>query len=77
MRSYVKNESGYNKIKIDTKAVKEAYSKSKSKKKQPTSINLPEETIIELKALALKMNIPYQTLMRKLVVDGLEKLQSA
>ncbi len=77
MRSYVKNEKGYGKVKFDAKSVKDAYSKAKSKKKHPTSINLPEEVITELKILALKMDVPYQTLMRKLIIEGLAKLQAA
>ena len=77
MRNYVKSEKGYNRVKFDAKAVKEAYAKSKTKKKHPTSINLPEETITELKALALKMEVPYQTLMRKLIMEGLAKLKVA
>jgi predicted DNA binding CopG/RHH family protein len=77
MRNYVKSEKGYSKVKFDAKAVKDAYSKAKSKKKQPTSVNLPEEVITALKALALKMDVPYQTLMRKLIVEGLEKLKAA
>lgn len=77
MRNYVKNEKGYSKVKFNAKAVKEAYSKAKTKKKQPTSVNLPEEVITELKALALKMDVPYQTLMRKFILEGLAKLKAA
>lgn len=46
-------------------------------KKHPTSVNLPEEVVTELKALALKMDIPYQTLMRRLIMEGLAKLRVA
>lgn len=77
MRNYVKNEKGYSKVKFDAKAVKEAYAKTKTKRKHPTSINLPEEVITELKALALEMGVPYQSLMRKLIVEGLAKLRVA
>lgn len=77
MPSYVKNEKGYSKTKFNAKAVKDAYSKAKTKKKHPTSVNLPEEVVTELKALALKMDVPYQTLMRRLIVEGLEKLRIA
>lgn len=77
MPNYVKNEKGYSKVKFNAKAIKEAYSKSKTQKKHPTSVNLPEEVIAELKMLALKMGVPYQTLMRKLIVEGLEKLKGA
>ncbi len=74
MPNYV-NEKGYNKVSFSTKAIKDAYSKNKSKRKQPTSVNLPEEVIAELKLLALKERVPYQSLMRKLIIDGLEKLR--
>ncbi len=77
MPNYVKNEKGYGKVKFDAKAVKEAYAKNKKKRKHPTSVNLPEEVITELKALALKMEIPYQTLMRKFILEGLEKSKAA
>lgn len=75
MKNYVKNEKGYGKVKFNAKAIKEAYSKAKTKRKHPTSVNLPEEVIIELKALALDMDVPYQTLMRKLIIEGLGKLK--
>lgn len=77
MPSYVKSEKGYGKVKFNAKAVKDAYSKAKSRKKHPTSVNLPEEVVTELKALALKMDVPYQTLMRRLIVEGLAKLRAA
>jgi hypothetical protein len=77
MPNYVKNEKGYSKVTFNAKAIKEAYSKSKTTKKYPTSVNLPEEVIAELKALALKMGVPYQTIMRKLIVEGLESLKKA
>jgi predicted DNA binding CopG/RHH family protein len=77
MPNYVKNEKGYAKVKFNAKAIKEAYAKTKSAKKFPTSINLPEEVVAQLKAVALKMGIPYQTIMRKLIVEGLEKLKNA
>jgi predicted DNA binding CopG/RHH family protein len=77
MPSSVKNEKGYSKITFDAKAIKDAYAKSKTRKKHPTSVNLPEEVVTELKALALKMGVPYQTLMRRLIVEGLEKLRIA
>lgn len=77
MPNYVKNEKGYKNVKFNTKAIKEAYSKSKATKKHPTSVNLPENVVAELKAIALKMGIPYQTIMRKLIVEGLDKLKTA
>lgn len=75
MPNYVKNEKGYSKVGFNAKAIKEAYGKHKTAKKHPTSVNLPEEVIAELKAIALKMGVPYQTIMRKLIVEGLEGLK--
>jgi predicted DNA binding CopG/RHH family protein len=75
MPNHVKNEKGYGKVKFNAKAIKEAYAKTKTTKKHPTSINLPEEVVAELKAMALKMGVPYQTIMRKLILEGLEKLK--
>ena len=75
MPKYVKNEKGYSKVKFNAQAIKDAYSKNKTTKKYPTSVNLPEDVVAELKALALKMGVPYQTIMRKLIIDGLEKLK--
>lgn len=77
MSNYVKNEKGYSKVKFDAKAIKAAYDKRKTAKKFPTSLSLPEETVTELKGIAAKKGIPYQTLMRMLIVEGLEKLKKA
>ena len=55
MSNYVKNEKGSEKGSLfDSKKIKAAYKKTKSAKKHPTSINLSEETVSELKALASK-----------------------
>lgn len=75
MPKYVKSEKGYQTIEFDAKSIKKAYDKRKKAKKQPTSISLPEDVVIELKAIAQKKGIPYQTLMRMLIVEGLEKLK--
>jgi predicted DNA binding CopG/RHH family protein len=77
MANYVKNEKGYSKVKFDAKAIKEAYSKRKTAKKFPTSVSLGEDVVADLKSIASKKGIPYQTLMRMLIVEGLEKLKNA
>jgi len=77
MPNYVKNEKGYSKVKFDAKAIKEAYSNRKTAKKFPTSISLGEDVVTDLKNIASKKGIPYQTLMRMLIIEGLEKLKSA
>ena len=76
MKTYAKSEKQYKKIEIDTKAIKREYDKRKKAKKFPTSISLPEDIVAELKAIAQKKGIPYQTLMRMLIVEGVEKLKS-
>jgi predicted DNA binding CopG/RHH family protein len=42
-------------------------------KKRPTSIALDEETIEQLKELALEKGIPYQVLMRSYIIQGIKK----
>jgi predicted DNA binding CopG/RHH family protein len=75
MPNYVKSKKGYQKVTFEAKKITSAYKKLKSKKKHPTSINLSEETVVELKQLAVKKGMPYQTLMRMLVVEGVERLR--
>lgn len=77
MKNSVKSEKGYEKVTYDTKKVRAAYKKLKSAKKFPTSINLPNETVAELKTVAAKKGMPYQTLMRTLVIEGLERIKKA
>lgn len=78
MPNYVKNEKGYKKgSSFEAKKIKAAYKKIKVSKKYPTSINLSEETVAELKALAAQKGIPYQTLMRMLVLDGVARLKKS
>ena len=75
MPNYVKNKRGYTNIEFDAKAVQKAYDKRKKANKFPTSISLPEEIVTELKSHAQTKGIPYQTLMRMLIIEGLEKLR--
>ncbi len=77
MTSYAKSEKSYETIEIDAKAIKKAYDKRKKTKKFPTSISLSEDTVAELKVIAAKKGLPYQTLMRMLIVEGLEKLRKS
>lgn len=77
MTNYAKREKAYEKLEFDAKAIKRAYDKRKKAKKFPTSISLPEEIVAELKAIAQKKGIPYQTLMRMLIVEGVEKLRKS
>jgi predicted DNA binding CopG/RHH family protein len=77
MTTYAKNEKAYQKVEFDAKSIKRAYDKRKKAKKFPTSVSLPEEVVAELKAIAQKKGVPYQTLMRMLIVEGLEKLRKS
>ena len=77
MPNYVKNKRGYTKVEFDEKKIKTAYAKRKKKKKFPTSISLPEEIVVELKAIAQEKGLPYQTLMRMLIIEGLDKLKES
>ena len=75
MPSYVKSKRGYTNIEFNSREIKKAYDERKKSKKFPTSISLPEQTVAELKSLAHTKGIPYQTLMRMLIIEGLEKLR--
>jgi predicted DNA binding CopG/RHH family protein len=77
MSNYVKSEKGYQTVTFETKKIKSAYKKLKKAPKHPTSINLSEETVADLKRLAAAKGVPYQTLMRMLVLEGIEKLKKA
>ena len=77
MSKYVKNKKEYESVEFDAEAIEKAYANRKQKKKFPTSINLPEETITDLKAMAQKKGVPYQTLMRMLIIEGLDNLKKA
>ena len=77
MPKCVKNKKGYAQVEFDAQAIKKAYDKRKKAKKFPTSINLPEQVVAELKDIAQKRGLPYQALMRMLILDGLEKIRKS
>ncbi len=77
MKNYVKNDPQYDEIEFNEEAVKQAYDKLKKSTKHPTSINLPDNVVVELKDIARKKSVPYQTLMRMLIVEGLERLKKS
>ncbi len=76
-KSQVKNEKMYKSNKYDEKAIVAAYKKKKREVKFPTSIALDKSTVVQLKEVAHKRGIPYQTLMRMLILEGLERIQEA
>lgn len=77
MKHYAKNLKEYKSVEIDEVAIKKSYAELKQSKKHPTSINLTESVILELKSIAQKKGIPYQTLMRSFILDGLKKIKDA
>jgi predicted DNA binding CopG/RHH family protein len=77
MPNYAKNERKYSKVEFDERSVKSAYAKRKKAKKFPTSISLPEDIVAQLKAIAQKKGLPYQTLMRMLIIEGLDNLKKS
>jgi len=75
-KSYAKSLPEYNdSFELDAEKILAAMKRYKDSKKKPTSIALDEKTIVELKKEALKKEIPYQTLMRVLILDGLARLK--
>lgn len=73
----VKNDKVYKTNKYDEKAIIAAYKKKKREVKFPTSIALDKTTVAQLKDVAQKKGIPYQALMRMLILEGLERIQDA
>jgi predicted DNA binding CopG/RHH family protein len=77
-KSYAKSLPEYNEpFELDAEKILAAMKRYKDSKKKPTSIALDEKTIAELKKEAGKKEIPYQTLMRVLILDGLARLKRA
>ena len=77
MKNYVKDNGDYQELEFDAEAIKKSYERRKKNEKYPTSVNLPEEIVLELKQIAQKKGVPYQTLMRMLIIEGLEKLKKS
>ena len=64
-------------IDIGRDKVRAAASRLKKARKQPTSIALDPAVIRQLRREALDRGIPYQVLMRMLIVEGLKNLKKA
>ena len=62
---------------LDANKILAAMKRYKDSKKKPTSVALDGKTILELKKLAEKQGIPYQVLIRVLILDGLDRLKKA
>ena len=77
-KSYVKSLKEFDKpFEFEAEKILAAMKRFKDSKKKPTSIALDEKTIQELKKIAEKQGIPYQVLMRVLILDGLDRLKKA
>ena len=77
MTYYVKSEPGYEKVTYNRKKVRAAALRLKKARKQPTSIALDPAVIQQLKQEAQARGVPYQVLMRMLIVDGLKRMKKS
>ncbi len=62
---------------LDAPKILAAMKRYKDAKKKPTSVALDEKTVQELKGIADKQGIPYQVLIRVLILNGLDRLKKA
>jgi predicted DNA binding CopG/RHH family protein len=75
-KHYVKSKKEYEKPnKLEPEKILAAMLRFKNSPKKPTSVALDEETIGELKELALNQGIPYQVLIRVFILDGIKRLK--
>lgn len=75
-KSYVKSLKDYEEpFHLDAEKILKAMRRYKNLKKKPTSVALDSSTIAELKTAAESQGIPYQVLIRVLILDGLERLK--
>jgi predicted DNA binding CopG/RHH family protein len=77
MPRHMKNESEYGKLDFESAKIKAAMKRRKESRKQPTSVALDPELILELKAEAKARGVPYQVLMRMFIIDGFKRLKRA
>ena len=77
-KSYVKSLKEYEApFELDAVKILAAMKRFKNARKRPTSVALDDSTIEELKKIADKQGIPYQVLIRVLILNGLERLRKA
>jgi predicted DNA binding CopG/RHH family protein len=77
MTYYVKSEPGYERVTYNRAKVRAAALRQRKARKKPTSLALDPAVILELKREAEARGLPYQVLMRMLIVEGLKKLKRA
>jgi hypothetical protein len=77
MKKYAKRLKEYDKIEFDPKEIIAGMMRLKGHRRKPTSVALETDLIRELKSIAEKKGIPYQVLMRLLIIDGVRRIKSA
>jgi hypothetical protein len=77
MKKYAKRLKQYDKIEFDAQDIIAGMSRLKGARRKPTSIALEEDILKELKGIAERKGVPYQVLMRLLIVEGLKRLKAA
>jgi len=75
MTQYVKSESGYRQVTFEPKKIRAAMKKGRGPRKRPTSVALDPELIDQLKSEARARGLPYQVLMRMLIVEGFRRFR--
>ena len=77
-KSYAKSLKEYDQpFELEAEKILAAMKRHKDSRKKPTSVALDEKTILELKGVAEKQGIPYQVLIRVLILDGLDRIKKA
>ena len=77
-KSYARSLKSYDgPFELEADKILAAMRRYKESRKKPTSVALDEKTIAELKAVAEKQGIPYQVLIRVLILNGLERIKKA
>lgn len=75
-KHFVKSLPEYEEAEFEPEKIIEAMIRhSGGKKKKPTSVALDEDTIKTLKKKAKSIGLPYQVLMRLLIIDGLSRIK--
>jgi hypothetical protein len=77
-KSYVKSLKEYDEPSVfDEKKILEALKKNTTGRRKPTSVALDESTIKDLKKISVKLDVPYQVLMRMFILEGIRKMKVA
>ncbi len=75
--TYVKSDPEYDEVTYNRTWARAATRRLKKARKTPTSVALDPKTIAQLRREAVARGIPYQVLMRMLIVEGLGRLKKA